>query len=325
MTEMTEKTGIVQGRIIRALGGFYYIDTPDGLVECRARGVFRKDGVTPYVGDHRDLHSFPTRRSSDLGDLARAELTGEGKGYLVELLPRKNFLIRPPVANIDLLVLVVSTVSPAPNRFVLDKMLAVAEHKGIEPMLAVTKSDLRRDPELLQDYRKAGYRCLELSSATGEGVAELRELLTGGRLIVFSGNTGAGKSSLLNALEPGLGLATGEVSEKLGRGRHTTRHVELYPVGGGFLADTPGFSSVELEKFAVIRKEELAGCFREFAPYVDQCRFGDCSHTGEKGCAVVEAVERGEIARSRFESYCTLYEDAKKLNDWELPGYRQKG
>ncbi len=310
MTEMTEKTetATVQGRIIRALGGFYYIDTPEGLVECRARGVFRKEGVTPYVGD-----------------LARAELTGEGKGYLIELLPRKNFLIRPPVANIDLLVLVVSTVSPAPNRFVLDKMLAVAEHKGIEPMLAVTKSDLRRDPELLADYRKAGYRCLELSSATGEGVAELREQLTGGRLVVFSGNTGAGKSSLLNALEPGLSLATGEVSEKLGRGRHTTRHVELYPVGGGFLADTPGFSSVELEKFAVIRKEELAGCFREFQPYVDQCRFGDCSHTGEKGCAVVEAVQRGEIARSRFESYCTLYEDAKKLNDWELPGYRQKG
>lgn len=145
MTEMTEKTetATVQGRIIRALGGFYYIDTPEGLVECRARGVFRKEGVTPYVGD-----------------LARAELTGEGKGYLIELLPRKNFLIRPPVANIDLLVLVVSTVSPAPNRFVLDKMLAVAEHKGIEPMLAVTKSDLRRDPELLADYRKAGYRCL---------------------------------------------------------------------------------------------------------------------------------------------------------------------
>ena len=272
MTEMTGKTetATAQGRIIRALGGFYYIDTPEGLVECRARGVFRKEGVTPYVGD-----------------LARAELTGEGKGYLIELLPRKNFLIRPPVANIDLLVLVVSTVSPAPNRFVLDKMLAVAEHKGIEPMLAVTKSDLCRDPELLADYRKAGYRCLELSSTTGEGVAELREQLTGGRLVVFSGNTGAGKSSLLNALEPGLSLATGEVSEKLGRGRHTTRHVELYPVGGGFLADTPGFSSVELEKFAVIRKEELAGCFREFQPYVDQFRFGDCSHTGEKGCAVV--------------------------------------
>ncbi len=310
MTEMTEKTEVrtVEGRIIRALGGFYYIDTPQGLVECRARGVFRKEGVTPYVGD-----------------LARAELTGEGKGYLTELLPRKNFLIRPPVANIDLLVLVVSTVSPAPNRFVLDKMLAVAEHKCIEPMLAVTKSDLRRDPELLADYRRAGYSCLEISSATGEGVAELREQLSGGRLVVFSGNTGAGKSSLLNALEPELAVATGEVSEKLGRGRHTTRHVELYPVGGGFLADTPGFSSVELEKFAVIRKEELPDCFREFSPYVDQCRFGDCSHTGEKGCAVVEAVERGDIARSRFESYCTLYEDAKKLNDWELPGHRQKG
>ena len=304
---MTESTRI-RGRIIRALGGFYYLDTPEGELECRARGVFRKEGVTPYVGD-----------------LAEAERTDGGKGYLVAVEPRKNFLIRPPVANIDLLVLVVSTVSPAPNRFVLDKMLAVAEHKGIEPMLAVTKSDLRRDPDLLRDYRQAGFQCLEVSSATGEGVDQLRQLLAGGRLIVFSGNSGAGKSSLLNALEPGLGLATGEVSEKLGRGRHTTRHVELYPSGGGFLADTPGFSSVELEKFEVIRKEELAGCFREFAPYVDHCRFRDCSHTGEKGCAVVEAVEAGKIARSRFESYCALYEDAKKFNDWELPGYRQKG
>ena len=303
MTEMTEKTetATVQGRIIRALGGFYYIDTPEGLVECRARGVFRKEGVTPYVGD-----------------LARAELTGEGKGYLIELLPRKNFLIRPPVANIDLLVLVVSTVSPAPNRFVLDKMLAVAEHKGIEPMLAVTKSDLRRDPELLADYRKAGYRCLELSSATGEGVAELREQLTGGRLVVFSGNTGAGKSSLLNALEPGLSLATGEVSEKLGRGRHTTRHVELVRLScGGVVADTPGFSSFDVDKMELCRKEELAGRFREFAPYVDQCQFQDCAHVREKGCAVLEAVKAGEIAKSRHESYVRLYAQAKQIPDWE--------
>ena len=304
MTEMTEKTetATVQGRIIRALGGFYYIDTPEGLVECRARGVFRKEGVTPYVGD-----------------LARAELTGEGKGYLIELLPRKNFLIRPPVANIDLLVLVVSTVSPAPNRFVLDKMLAVAEHKGIEPMLAVTKSDLRRDPELLADYRKAGYRCLELSSATGEGVAELREQLTGGRLVVFSGNTGAGKSSLLNALEPGLSLATGEVSEKLGRGRHTTRHVEFFPVAGGLIADTPGFSAFDAEKGGgePLDKDTLAETFREFRPYLGQCRFVGCAHIKEKGCAVLQALEEGKIAPSRHASYVRLYEQAKEYKEWE--------
>lgn len=303
MTEMTEKTetATVQGRIIRALGGFYYIDTPEGLVECRARGVFRKEGVTPYVGD-----------------LARAELTGEGKGYLIELLPWKNFLIRPPVANIDLLVLVVSTVSPAPNRFVLDKMLAVAEHKGIEPMLAVTKSDLRRDPELLADYRKAGYRCLELSSATGEGVAELREQLTGGRLVVFSGNTGAGKSSLLNALEPGLSLATGEVSEKLGRGRHTTRHVELYRLDcRADVVDSPGFSSFETDALNLELKAHLPETFREFVPYLGKCRFVGCSHTKEAGCAVLEAVHSGSIQKSRHESYLRLYEELKPLQEWQ--------
>lgn len=222
-------------------------------------------------------------------------------------------------------MLVVSTVSPAPNRFVLDKMLAVAEHKGIEPMLAVTKSDLRRDPELLADYRKAGYRCLELSSATGEGVAELREQLTGGRLVVFSGNTGAGKSSLLNALEPGLSLATGEVSEKLGRGRHTTRHVELYPVGGRFPG---GYTGLFLGGAGEIRCDPQGGACRMLPGIPALC--GSVPVRGlfpyrREGCAVVEAVQRGEIARSRFESYCTLYEDAKKLNDWELPGYRQKG
>ena len=291
MIEMTEKTEVrtVEGRIIRALGGFYYIDTPQGLVECRARGVFRKEGVTPYVGD-----------------LARAELTGEGKGYLTELLPRKNFLIRPPVANIDLLVLVVSTVSPAPNRFVLDKMLAVAEHKGIEPMLAVTKSDLRRDPELLADYRRAGYSCLEISSATGEGVAELREQLSGGRLVVFSGNTGAGKSSLLNALEPELAVATGEVSEKLGRGRHTTREVEVFEACGGRIADTPGFASLDTLKACHIPKENLQFDFPELGPYWDKCRFTGCSHCGEACCAVLEALEEGKISQSRYNSYRTL-------------------
>ena len=294
----------VEGRICKAVGGFYYLQPAAGpLLECRARGAFRKEGVTPCVGD-----------------LAEAELTAGGKGYLVRVLPRKNALIRPPVANIDLLVLVVSTVSPAPNRFVLDKMLAVAEYKGIEPVLAVTKSDLRRDPELLADYRRAGFPCYEVSAATGEGIGGLRELFAGGRLAVFTGNTGAGKSSLLNALVPGLELATGAVSEKLGRGRHTTRHVELFPVGGGYLADTPGFSSVELERFAVIRKEELAGCFREFEPYLGRCRFTNCSHTGEKGCAVVEAVREGAIVPSRFESYKALYADAKKTPDWALPG-----
>ena len=294
-------TKIVQGRIVKALGGFYYLDTPEGLLECRARGVFRKENITPYVGDVVD-----------------AELTQDGKGYVVGIRERKNFLVRPPVANVDLLVLVISTVNPVPNHFVIDKMLAVAEYKGIEPVIAVTKSDLHRDAALLELYRRAGFRCYELSSQTGEGVQRLNEIFIQDRLVVFSGNTGAGKSSLLNALDPRLGLATGDVSRKLGRGRHTTRHVELFRVGEGFVADTPGFSSVELEKFAVIRKEELQHCFREFSPYLEGCRFSDCSHIAEKGCAVLAAVEQGEIAASRHESYQALYEDAKKKHDWEL-------
>lgn len=300
-TEYTSTIRTTRGRIVKALGGFYYLDTPEGLLECRARGVFRKENITPYVGD-----------------LAEAELTQDGKGYVVGIRERKNFLIRPPVANIDTLVMVVSTVDPAPNLFVIDKMLAVAEYKEIEPVIAVTKSDLRRGTELLELYRRAGFRCYELSSETGEGTEALQELFTEGRLVVFSGNTGAGKSSLLNALDPRLGLATGDVSQKLGRGRHTTRHVELFRIGDGFVADTPGFSSVELEKFAVIRKEQLQYCFREFAPCLGECRFTDCSHTTEKGCAVLRAVEEGTISPSRHESYCALYEDAKKINDWEL-------
>ena len=299
----------MDGVILKALSGFYYVLTGEAgePIACRARGKLRHQRMTPLVGDRVRITSL-----------------GDGSGMVDEIYPRTNEFYRPAVANIDQLIVVASGAIPVTDPFLIDRVASIAESRACQPVICINKCDLEPADSLYEIYHSAGFPTLRVSAETGEGVSELRELLIG-KVSAFTGNSGVGKSSLLNALQPGIKLQVGEVSEKLGRGRHTTRHVELYPVGGGFLADTPGFSSVELEKFAVIRKEELAGCFREFQPYVDQCRFGDCSHTGEKGCAVVEAVQRGEIARSRFESYCTLYEDAKKLNDWELPGYRQKG
>ena len=291
-----------EGLIVRALSGFYYVKTGEGQeVECRARGLFRKQEISPCVGD-----------------LVELEETGEGKGQVVAILPRKNSLVRPPVANLDLLVLVVSSCEPLPNLLVLDKLLAIAECQNIPPAIVLTKSDLE-DPSPVADiYRKVGYPVFVVSSETGEGVEEVRAFLSG-KLCAFTGNTGVGKSSLLNRIDPRLSIETAQISQKLGRGRHTTRHVQLYEQpGGGYIADTPGFSAVDLERFQVILKEDLELCFPEFEPYRTKCRFTGCSHTKEKGCAVLAAVEAGEIPKSRHESYLSLYEDAKNIKEWEL-------
>ncbi len=288
-----------EGLIVKALGGFYYVQTSQGILACRARGVFRKEEISPYVGDR-----------------VMVEPTEEDRGYVTAILPRKNQLIRPPVANIDQLVMVVSTTQPKPNYLVLDKLIAIAEYKEIAPVLVVTKEDLDEGEELIAIYRSAGYPVYPVSSLTGSGIQEVRGILAG-KITAFTGNTGVGKSSLLNALDPKLELATAHISQKLGRGRHTTRHVELYPVEGGYVADTPGFSAVELEHFEVIFKDQLQYCFREFAPCLNHCKFTGCSHTKEKGCAVLEAAAQGKIAPSRMESYHAMYEDAKKLNEWE--------
>lgn len=293
---------MVKGLIVRALSGFYYVKADDGReYECRARGIFRKQEVSPCVGDRVEL-----------------EPTEEGKGQVSAILPRKNSLIRPPVANLDLLVLVVSAREPLPNLFVLDKLLAIAEYQNIPPAIVLTKSDLE-DPSPVADiYRKVGYPVFVVSSETGDGVEEVRSFLQG-KLCAFTGNTGVGKSSLLNRIDPRLSIETAQISQKLGRGRHTTRHVQLYEQpGGGYIADTPGFSAVDLERFQVILKEELELCFPEFEPYRTKCRFTGCSHTKEKGCAVLAAVEAGEIPKSRHESYLALYEDAKNIKEWEL-------
>jgi ribosome biogenesis GTPase len=298
------KDGYEEGLIVRALGGFYDVETADGVYTCKARGLFRKTGQSPLVGDR-----------------VRIQRTGEAEGYVEEIFERKNSLVRPAVANLDRLVMVVSILSPPPNLLVLDKLLALAEHQGIEPVVVAAKSDLCGGQagceELCGIYRRAGFETYAVSAETGEGVAELAGALAG-KLSCFCGNTGAGKSSLLNALDPSLALRTGEISQKLGRGRHTTRHAQLYALaGGGYIADTPGFSAVEISRYAVIYKDQLQDCFREFAPYRERCRFTGCSHTCEQGCAVLAAVKAGGIAASRHESYRAMYEDAKQIKEWE--------
>lgn len=292
----------IKGRITKSLGGFYYLKTEEGEeLECRARGAFRNKNIKPCVGDW-----------------AYAEVTGEGTGYVQEILPRSNSLVRPPLANLDQLVLVVSISDPAPNPLVLDKLIAIAEYQKIQPAIVISKADLKDPTPFAEIYRKAGFPVAVVCSLNGEGIDQVKELLKG-KFSAFCGNSGAGKSSLLNALDPRFAIDTGDISQKLGRGRHTTRHVEIYELEeGALVADTPGFSAVDLEKFQVILKEELQHCFREFEPYIKDCRFTGCSHTKEKGCAVLEAVREGIIAASRHESYLALYEQAKQIKVWEL-------
>ncbi len=295
---MTERS--LNGLILQGIGGFYYVEAAEGVYECRARGSLRKLGVTPLAGDH-----------------VRITVQEDGKGVLEEVLPRKNSLIRPPVANVDALVMIISMTDPEPSLPVIDRMLAVAEHKGLEPIMVFNKTDLRSSQALETLYARAGYCVLSVCAHEAESLLPLRELLRG-KVCAFAGNSGVGKSSVINVLDPTLGLEVGETSKKLGRGRHTTRSACLYSQeGGGYLVDTPGFSSLDAQRLEHIDKDELASCFREFGPFLGGCRFTSCSHTVEKGCAVREAVEAGNIAVSRHESYVTLYAEAKEWKEWE--------
>lgn len=285
-----------RGIIIKCLGGLYTVESPDGIYECKARGVFRNRGISPCVGD---------------------TVAVEG-GVITEIAPRKNCIIRPPLANLDQLIFIVSTCEPAPNFLIVDKFIAIAEYKGITPVVVITKTDLGDSRPIHEVYGGIGIEVAEVDYNDEASVEKVRQLLRG-RISAFTGNSGAGKSTLLNAVDPTLNIATGEISRKLGRGRHTTRHAELYKLsGGGYIADTPGFSTFDTNRYDIIRKEELAGCFREFAEFTEDCRFRDCAHVCEKGCAVVAAVERGEISRSRHDSYKVMYEEAKQLKEWEL-------
>ena len=294
---MTEK---LTGRIIRSISGFYDVQTDRGLISCRARGILRKHGATPLTGD-------------------LAEITVErGKGMVEKLLPRKNSFIRPAVANVDALVVFAANVNPVTEPFLIDRVAAIAGDQEVQVVLCVNKCDLDPAVDLVRIYRNAGFPVICTSAETGEGVEELRSLLRG-KLTAFTGNSGVGKSSILNRLCPDLALPTGEVSEKLGRGRHTTRHVELYALGEDtYVADTPGFSSFDTDQMDVILKENLQYAFPDFAPYIGKCRFDDCSHRKEPDCAVRAALEAGEIEASRYDSYLRLYENYSQVKLWEL-------
>lgn len=284
------------GYITKGVGGFYYVKTETGVRECRARGIFRKRGITPVAGDN-------------------VRLNEEGTA-LEEILPRKNVFVRPPVANLDVLFIVASTVQPVPSTRILNELTAVAVYKGVQPVLVITKSDLAAADALVQAYAKSTIPVVLLHHDTGEGLDEIRSWIHG-RLCAFCGNSGVGKSTLLNALAPDLDRQTGGISQKLGRGRHTTREVEIFEVCGGRIADTPGFASLETQKLCRIPKEELQHAFPEFEPYFGQCRFTGCSHRTEKGCAVRQAVEEGAITQSRYDSYLAMYEEARQLKEWE--------
>ncbi len=292
-------TNCKQGIILRGIGGFYYVETADAVYTCRARGSFRRQGITPVAGDRVEI-----------------EVQASGEGVLTRVMERRNSLLRPPVANLDLLVLVASVCQPMTNTLVLDKMIAIAEKKGITPIVVINKADLADPTSLEEIYRKAGLECYTVCAHQPETLEPLRERLAG-HISVFSGNSGVGKSSILNAIDPSLVLETGEISQKLGRGRHTTREATLYHLADGYIVDTPGFSSLDLEQVEPIGKDELADCFREFAPYVNECRFAGCAHYKEPNCGVRQAVENEQIARSRYESYVIMYEAVKDKKEWE--------
>ena len=288
------------GRIVRSLSGFYDVQTEDRIVTCRGRGSLRRKGDSPLTGD-------------------LCEITVEGgKGMVERILPRKNRFIRPAVANVDALVIFAANVNPVTEPFLIDRVAAIAGDQDVSVYICINKCDLDPATDLVRIYENAGFPVIRASAETGEGVEKLRELICG-KLVAFTGNTGVGKSSMLNALCPELHLATGQVSEKLGRGRHTTRHVELfYLEDNTFVADTPGFSSFDTEQMDVLLKENLQYAFPDFAPYLGQCQFHDCSHRKEPGCCVRTAVEEGKLEKTRYDSYLRLYEKAEQIKLWEL-------
>ena len=276
---------MIEGRIQKALSGFYYVDTGSEVLTCRARGKFRKDGVSPLVGDRVEVREL-----------------GNGEGFVERICPRKNACARPAGANIDQLVIIGSGAIPRTDPFLIDRVAAIAALKGCEAIILLNKCDLDRADDLYDLYRAAGFQTLRVSAETGEGLEELKPLIAG-KLSAFTGNSGVGKSSILNALDPAF---------------DTTRHVELFRLAcGAEIVDSPGFASFETDELNLEWKRRLPETFREFAPYLGQCRFVGCSHTKEKGCAVLEAVRRGAIQKKRHESYLRLYEELKPLKDWQ--------
>lgn len=291
----------MQGLIVKALSGFYYVKSGNNTYECKAKGAFRNEGISPLTGD-----------------IVECDVLDNGKGVVREIVNRKNALVRPPVANINRAVIVSSLSTPSPNHLIIDTLTAICEHNGITPILVFNKSDLGDSSEWTDCYSSVGYKVIVTSAETGFGTKELLDELTEG-ITVFTGNSGVGKSSLLNQILPELELQTGEISQKLGRGRHTTRHTQLFELeNGSYVADTPGFSSLEIDKTDFSFKENLENYFPEFEPFLGLCKFTGCSHTGEKGCAVCDAVASGKINITRHQSYVSLYNELKDLKLWQI-------
>lgn len=293
---------MIEGRLIKGIGGFYYVEAADAIYECKARGVFRKQKITPLIGD-----------------IVSITVNENAENIIDEIKERKNSLVRPTLANIDQLFVVASIVDPAINTTVIDRIIAIAEFKQIEPIVVLTKIDLSDSYQKYYDiYTNAGFKVILCDNNTGSGSDEVKALLKD-KVSAFTGNTGVGKSSLLNAIDSSLDVETGETSRKLGRGKHTTRHCELFKVAGGYIADTPGFSSVDFERCEKILKDDLPYCFREFEPFLEQCKFQtNCAHINDKGCAVLEAVNNGLISAERHQSYIDLYNEVKDIKEWQI-------
>ena len=289
-----------RGRIEKALSGFYYVNTGTETLQCRARGKFRREGVSPLVGDRVEVREL-----------------GGGEGFVEAIEERRNVFSRPAAANIDQLVILASAVIPVTEPYLIDRIASIAALKGCDVLLCLNKCDLDPAEGLYGIYSRSAIPVLRISAETGEGLDALRQAIAG-KLNAFTGNSGVGKSSVLNALLPELHLPVGEVSKALGRGRHTTRHVELFPLGGGtYVIDTPGFSSFDTEEMDLELKEHLPETFPEFAPYVNDCRFTGCTHTKEKGCRVLQAVKDGDIPASRHRSYLRLFQELKNVQPWQ--------
>ncbi len=296
---MNKKT--IEGIITKAVGGNYYVAYSGGTLCCNARGIFRKNKISPCAGDNVIVEAEENQLP-----------------VITEIKDRKNFIIRPPLANLDMALIVTSAVDPAPNTLITDKLIAIFESKGIEPVIVITKHDLQNCDDFASIYINAGFKVIYMDNTIGEGIDRVRNTISG-KMTALIGNSGVGKSSLMNILFPELKTDTGEISKKLGRGRHTTRTVEFYPLPeGGYIADTPGFSTVEVSKYGFIPKNELQYAFREFEPYLEHCRFRDCIHLKERGCAVTEGLSKGEFSLSRYESYVKLCEESDKLKEWEF-------
>lgn len=292
---------MADGVISKALSGFYYVSYEGGLLECKARGRFRLDGTSPLVGDR-----------------VQCSLDQHGKGRIDKVEPRRNWFIRPAVANIDAMVFVAANTNPVTDPFLVDRVSVIAADADCQLILCINKADIDPGDQLYSTFTAAGFPVVRTSAETGQGMEELRAAIDG-KICAFTGNSGVGKSSILNMLLPGAAIPTGAVSEKLGRGKHTTRHVELYSLGGGtYVADTPGFASFDVEMMNPIPKEQLQYDFIDFEPYLGRCRFNDCAHLKEPGCAVTQALDQGKLMPSRYRSYVRLYELSAQHKSWEI-------